>query len=213
MCISTDCEPIDYSFEDNCKYLDYSEINQDTEHNPSELTVMQLNIRGLLNKQEDLKCLLIKIKKKHMVSVILIAETSLKTSTRKRINIPGYQFIGSHRECKRGGGVGILVANKLQFRERKDLTLDTPNFENTVIELKTHKESILISALYRPPNTKEKEFVKNYQRLMNKFQADELDRLMIGLGHNLDFIKHEKHRPTKDIIELNIDYHMLPKFY
>ena len=47
---------------------------------------------------------------------------------------------------------------------------------------------------------------------MNKFQPEELDRLMIGLDHNLDFLKHEKHRPTKDFIELNIDYHVLLSF-
>ena len=35
---------------------------------------------------------------------------------------------------------------------------------------------------------------------------------MIGLDHNLDFLKHEKHRPTKEFIELNLDYHLLPSF-
>ena len=173
---------------------------------------MQLNIRGLLNKQEDLKHLLTEIKKKHTISIILLAETWLKKSTKKRINIPGYQFIVSHRECKRGGGVGILICNKIQFRERKDLTLDIPNFENITIELKTHKDSILLSTLYRPPNTKEKEFIKNYQRLLNKFKPEEINKLMIGLEHNLDFLKHEKHRLTKQFIELNLDYHLLPSF-
>ena len=121
MSVSTDNEPIDLGFngdiEDKCDYLDYSEINLDIHYDQWELTVMQLNIRGLLNKQEDLKCLLTEIKKKHTISIILLAETWLKKSTKKRINIPGYQFIGSHRECKRGEGVGILISNKIQFRE------------------------------------------------------------------------------------------------
>ena len=108
--------------------------------------------------------------------------------------------------------MGILVSNKIQFRERKDLTLDIPNFENIAIELKTHKDSILLSTLYRPPNTKEKEFIKNYQRLLNKFKPEEINKLMTGLDYNLDFLKHEKHRPTKEFIELNLDYHLLPSF-
>ena len=120
--------------------------------------------------------------------------------------------MGSHRECKRGGGVGILIANKLQYRERKDLTLNIPNFENITIELKTHKDSILLSALYRPPNTKETEFIKNYKRLINKFNQDEISRLVLGLDHNLDFIKHDKHRPAKEFIELNLDHQLLPSF-
>ena len=92
--------------------------------------------------------------------------------------------------------------------------LDTryPNFENITIELKIHKDSILLSTLYRPPNTKEKEFIKNYQRLLNKFKPEEINKLMIGLDHNLDFLKHEKHRPIKQFIELNLDYHLLPSF-
>ena len=144
--------------------------------------------------------------------MISLAETWLKKSTKKRIKIPGYQFIGSHMECKRRGGVGFLIANQIQFRERKDLTLDIPNFENTTIELKTHTDSILLSTLYRPPNTKEKEFIKNYQRFLNKFKPEEINKLMIGLDHNLDFLKHEKHRPTKEFIELNLDYHQLQSF-
>ena len=194
--------------EDKCDYLDYLE----TDHDQRKRTVIQLNIRGLLNKQDDLRQLLVEIKKKHAVSVILLAETWLKKSTQKKIRVPGYQFVGSHRECKRGGGVSILISNKLQFRKRKDLTLDIPNFENITIELKTHKDSILFSALYRPPNTKETEFIKNYKRLLNKFNPEEISRLILGLDHNVDFLKHEKHRPTKEFIELNLDYHLLPSF-
>ena len=80
------------------------------------------------------------------------------------------------------------------------------------IDLKTHKESILVSALYRPPNTKEKEFIKNYKRLLSRFKPDELSRLIIGLDHNLDFLKHDRHRPTKEFLELNLDQNMLPGF-
>ena len=108
--------------------------------------------------------------------------------------------------------MGILISNKLQYRERKDLTLDIPNFENITIELKTHKDNILLSTLYRPPNTKETEFTKNYKRLLDKFNPKEISRLILGLDHNMHFLKHEKHKPTKEFIELNLDYHLLPSF-
>ena len=212
----TDTEFIDLGFngeiEDKCDNLDYSELDLNIDYDQRKLTVIQLNIRGLLNKQVELNMLLKEIKKKHEASIILLAETWLKKTMKKKIRVPGYQFVGSHRECKRGGGVGILISNKLQFRERKELTLDIPNFENITIELKTHKDSILLSALYRPPNTKETEFLKNYKRLLNKFNPEDINRLILGLDHNLDFLKHEKHRPTKEFIELNLDYHLLPSF-
>ena len=65
--------------------------------------------------------------------IILLQETWLKKGTEKRLKIPGYTFTGSHRKNKKGGGVGILVPNRLQHRERKDLTLDFPGFENITL--------------------------------------------------------------------------------
>ena len=34
--------------------------------------------------------------------------------------------------------------------------------------------------------------------------------LIIGLDHNLDLIKHAKHKPTNEFIELNLEYQLLP---
>ena len=116
----------------------------------------------------------------------------------------------SHRKRKRGRGVGILLAAKLQHRERPDLTLNIPDFESITIEIKTHNDSMFVCALYRPPNTNEKEFNKNYKRLLKKFSRNQLDRLIIGSDHNMDFLKHEKHIHTRDFIETNLDYQLLP---
>ena len=88
----TDMEFIDLGFngeiEDKCDYLDYSELDSDTDHDQRKLTVIQLNIRGLLNKQVELNMLLKEIKKKHEVSIILLAETWLKKTTKKKIRVP-----------------------------------------------------------------------------------------------------------------------------
>ena len=34
--------------------------------------------------------------------------------------------------------------------------------------------------------------------------------MIIGLDHNLDLIKHDKHRITNEFIELNLDNQLLP---
>ena len=143
---------------DCCDYVDYADFREyPPKRDKSGLSVMQLNIRGLLNKQENLKNLLDRIKKHENLDVVLIVETWLKKSTTKKIDIPGYKFTGSHREGKKkGGGVGILIANQLQWRTRKDLTLHIQNFENLTIEVKTDKEILLFSTIYRPPNTPER---------------------------------------------------------
>ena len=44
--------------------------------------------------------------------------------------------------------MGILVAQNLEFRIRKDLMMDLPGFKNLTIELKTTRDSIFVSTLY-----------------------------------------------------------------
>ena len=202
MCVHTLSAPKqgDYSLEycedlvDNCDYVDITEklISSD-----KSFSIIQLNIRGILGKQSQLTNCLRQPSKHSNAQVILLQETWLKKSTESRVKIPGYTFAGSHRKHKKGGCVGILVPNSLDYRERKDLTLDISGFENITLEIKTHNKSIILSSLYRPPNCKENEFLKNYKRWMNKFSTEELRKLIKGLDHNLDLLKSDKHKPTK----------------
>ena len=108
------------------------------------------------------------------------------------------------------GGVGILVPNRLLHRERKDLTLDIPRFGNITLEIKTHNRSLIVSSLYRPPNCSEKEFLKSYKRWLKKFSMEERRRLIVGMDHNLDLIKSDKHQPTKEFIEINLENELIP---
>ena len=116
----------------------------------------------------------------------------------------------SHRKSKCGGGVGILLSQNLEYRQRKDLSLNVPNFESVTIEMKTHQQSKLLCTIYRSPNSSDKEFLRNYSRLLKKFTPQQFARLIIGLDHNLDLIKHAKHRVTNEFIELNLDNQLLP---
>ena len=78
------------------------------------------------------------------------------------------------------------------------------------MEIKTHNRSLIVSSLYRPLNCSEKEFLKNYKRWLNKFSVDERRRLIIGIDHNLDLIKSDKHQPTKEFIEVNLENELIP---
>ena len=184
---------------DNCDYVDIAEKPIPTN---KQLSILQLNIRGVLGKQSLLTNLLKDTNKHSKAQIILLQETWLKKGTEKRLKIPSYIFPGSHRKNKKGGGVGILVPNRLLHRERKDLTLDIPGFKNITLEIKTHNRSIIVSSLYRPP--------KNYKRWLKKFSMDEGRRLIIGMDHNLDLIKSDKHQPTKEFIEVNLENELIP---
>ena len=54
------------------------------------------------------------------------------------IKIARYNFVHTDRVGKKGGGVGILIANCIKFKERKDITLDSQECESGFIN--TNKE-------------------------------------------------------------------------
>ena len=104
-----------HELEDRCEYVETDIPQLPGNGKQPCLSVMQLNIRGLLGKQDNLTRLLKRMNKSNKIDAILLVETWLKKSTVKQINIPGYTYTGSHREGKKkGGGVGILIQNSLQ---------------------------------------------------------------------------------------------------
>ena len=129
-------KPIDISFnnviEDSCDYLDYSNI--ETVLNFNGLAILLHNIRGVLGKQDSLKLLLNNIRRDCRVQVIMLAETWLNKNNVKRVKILGYSFVASHRKSKRGGGVGILMSQNLEYRQRKDLSQMYPTLRASLLK-------------------------------------------------------------------------------
>ena len=102
---------------DYCNYLNFSDLTRHA-NNHHNFTVLQLNIRGLLNKQDKLKDLLNDIKNDSRVTIAMLVEMWLNKQNTARVKIPGYQFIGFHRKHKKGGGVGVLISQELQCRTK-----------------------------------------------------------------------------------------------
>ena len=109
---------------DNCDYIDIAEKPIPTN---KQLSILQLNIRGILGKQSLLTNFLKETNKHSKAQITLLQETWLKKGTEKRLKIPGYTFIGSQ-----------------------------------------------------------------------------------GMDHNLDLIKSDKHKPTKEFIEINLEHKLIP---
>ena len=196
---------------DTCTYVDYpikTTLKIAKANNP--FSILQLNIKGILNKQEKLKRLIKDVGSTGMVHAIMLVETWLNKKTEKRVKIPGYKLYCFHKNGKKGGGVGILLSQSLDCRLRDDLSINIPDFESITLEVKTQQDSVLLTTIYRPPNSKEKLFLKTYQRLLKKFTNKQLERLIIGMDHNMDFMKHDQHSPTSDFIGLNLDHQLLP---
>ena len=128
---------------------------------------MQINIRGLINKRQDLETLLTDCIDGH-VHVAIINEMWLKSSNLKRVNLHEYSYIGHEWKNRKGGGTDFLCHNSIHFRPRDHLMINTESFEHSIIELKTVTHPTLIISVYRPPNSDLNAFLCNYDQLISK---------------------------------------------
>ena len=200
-----------YDGYDRCDYLDPDsnvDILQDTDN---DLNIVQLNIRGLIGKQGKL-CKEIKGKdNSNKVHVFILNETWVTKANEHMIDISHFKFIAKHRTNKKGGGVGLLVHDELQFRTGNDLRLDyDSDLEYQFIELKSRKRNILVGSMYRPPQSKEKEFLKDYRKLTEIIGHQKDKEIVIGIDHNMDFLKASRHTNTQKFLEYNLEINLLP---
>ena len=64
-------------------------------------------------------------------------------------------------------------------------------------------------SLYCPPNTSVKSFHDEYKKLLNKLNEVTSCDVILGLDHNLDFLKSNNHKDTQNFIELNLEKNLL----
>ena len=195
-----------FNWEDNCNYLPFDSIETLVSNN-NDLRIIQLNIRGLKGKLDELGNLLWKLK---YPDVAILNETWLKDSDTNRIKINNYVFKGIPRVNKKGGGVGFLIRTNVTHRQRHDLELNehTPSCEHSCIEIKCNRKNIIISSMYRPPNTDVNDFLTKFKSILNNIKGSGLESV-IGLDHNLDLLKQAVHTKTQEFLECILDQNML----
>ena len=86
------------------------------------------------------------------------------------------------------------------------------NLEHLVVEIKTQSSSIVVVSAYRPPNADARQFVQDYGKLTVSIltKIDKKVPIIIGIDHNMDFLKSNVHQLTQDFIEMNIDLGLIP---
>ena len=172
---------------------------------------MQLNIRGLFGKLSNLKDLVNRVSRGKKIDIMLLCET-WQNKNSPTISISGYSYVYKSRKHKMGGGVGIFISERIRFTEVK-LNDNYECIEYVVINIttKNKNKSITVGSLYRPPNTNDSKFVEEYECLLsNLYKTSKTKKLILGMDHNLDFLKHSVHKRTQDFIELNLDNNLLP---
>ena len=172
----------------------------------NDLSIMHLNIRSILPKQHDLAHLI----KDPFVDVCLLNETWLTKQNKNLVNISGYDLISNERDNKKGGGVGILLASYLSYKVRPDLEIQNNLYEICVVELNSNSGNIILVSLYKPPNTNDKTFLKDYKTLISTLKKEKHKRVIIGCDHNFDLLKADHHNGTRNFLDYNIDNGIWP---
>ena len=193
-------------FDDNCDYVEDVAHIVDIDE---KLTVIQLNIRGILSKEGSLTELLLNTGKRCAIDICLVNETWLTNDNHHLLNIKGYCYEGTNRAGKKGGGVGILSHNSLKYTRRYDLEqYNTESLESCWIELTGYNKNIVVGSIYRPPNTSEKDFTEKYDQILKHIQQIERKECLLGLDHNMDLLKSHIHSNTNKFLEKTLKHNL-----
>ena len=104
-----------------------------------------------------------------------------------------------------------MVSSKLRCTDRPDLASKLEESECMTIEIKLkNSDCCLVSSMYRPPNSDTSTFLASYNLLICAMKKEKPKGIIIGLDHNLDFLKADKHHATNDFIQNNLDFGLIP---
>ena len=116
---------------------------------------------------------------------------------------------------KKGGGVTILLKDGITYKRRKDLDIfQEKETESVFVEiLSKNGKKIIIGSMYRPPNTDISQFCTNIANIVRQARmarGKSPPELVIGMDHNIDFLKGSHHNPTQNFIEDLSDIDLFP---
>ena len=139
-----------------------------------------INTNGIKGKTKSLQTLLYA----ENIDIALISESKL--TNKETANIKGYKWIGKNRKNRTGGGVGILISNKIANHTTEDNTTDEETTETKWIKLECKPKNIAIGVFYGPQEKIKLEEAKLiYQSLENQISLlKENNEVIIGGDFN-----------------------------
>lgn len=141
------------------------------------LKLWYFNARSLSNKTEEFQHILNEIKSTSgcQIPIIAITEHWIDENTEKHYQFENYSTIITARKNRKGGGSAIFVHHALQY----ETIYQHDDDENSItsILLKTACEKIVITCIYRPPDTnvaKHHQFLQFLQRHLDTMQNEKV---------------------------------------
>ena len=195
---------------DHYDYVEPEKVTCLNKYNQN-LTMLQLNIRGLYSNKYELSQLLSNLKRqKTEIDIEILSETLLMAIKREHLVVKSYNMVSNARKIKRGG-VAILIKNKLRYKIREDLsTFHESVFKNVIIEVEHSKKLTIVCSLYRSPNSSEAEFNHYYTKLLDKLILETNKTFLTGMDQNLDLLKSHIHLQTQTFLENTLNANLIP---
>ena len=207
-CTSSNESELGFNLDDRCDYIDHDQL-QEMKPCKSSLIILQLNCRGIKSKLDEIEELLAELK---WPDVVISSETWLKEGEERYVDIKGYTYEGINRKHKKGGGVGVLVKDRLIYKTRPDLSKNCQHnsYEHFFLELKGSSYNVIIGSLYRPPNTDIDKFLTEYNDTLERIGSEKNKEVILGMDHNLDLLKQTSHKKTQAFVENTLGHALLP---
>ena len=86
----------------------------------------------------------------------------------------------------------------------------TDHLECFTIEIAMKGRNVLCTTAYRPPNTNVKVFLHDIDKMMELIKLETCKDSIIGMDHNLDFLKHTTHLATENFISMMLENGSFP---
>ena len=175
-----------------------------------DLTIVQLNIRGIGSKVSRLKYMIDHSFENCEPDIILLSETWL-TEQSPTISLPGYVFVHKPRKIKKGGGVGILIKQNIRYHTIEGIKFASTVYESLIVLLELlNGDKIVVGSIYRPPNIDALLYNTEYGNMLCSLKKQNAKSIILGMDHNMDLLHCDKHQKTEDFVQINLDHLMFP---
>ena len=129
--------------------------------------------------------------------VVLVCEIFLFDENANKFPIPVYNVVHASQTNLSRCGVAIYLLDDFNYRERPDLCINIEgHFESITVEIdaKQGRHNLIISEIYRVPNTNVRSSIERYDEMVTGFGRTKCD---IIIGSDLNFNKVNTNRNSK----------------
>ena len=142
------------------KYIQRNNVKKE------DFSIMHVNIRSIPANFNNFLSYMSNID--HSFSVIGFSETWLTPANIDANSIVGYNHVGLTRDDREGGGVSLLISEKLMYPEFQELNIVEDHIESVFVKIMDKGNVIISGTVYRPPNSNIVDFDDTMSNILEK---------------------------------------------